>query len=76
MADLNSLIPSRSGWELSRAFDINNHGQIVGYELVNEKFLTFLLTPATSKEQCDDGGWQTFGFQNQGQCIQFVNTGK
>jgi len=76
MADLNSLIPSRSGWELSWAFDINNHGQIVGYGLVNEKFLAFLLTPATSKEQCDDGGWQTFGFQNQGQCIQFVNTGK
>jgi len=24
---------------------------------------------------CKDGGWEAFGFRNQGQCIQFVNTG-
>jgi probable HAF family extracellular repeat protein len=76
MADLNTLIPSGSGWVLSWAFDINNHGQIVGYGLVNDKFRAFLLTPATSKEQCKNGGWKNFGFKNQGQCIQFVNTGK
>jgi hypothetical protein len=23
-----------------------------------------------------NGGWQTFGFANQGRCIAFVNTGK
>jgi probable HAF family extracellular repeat protein len=76
MADLNSLIPSDSGWELSWAFDIDNHGRIVGYGVVNDKFRAFLLTPATGKEQCKDGGWENFGFKNQGQCIQFVNTGK
>ncbi len=27
-------------------------------------------------EECRNGGWQDFGFRNQGQCIQFVNTGK
>ena len=36
--------------------------------------------PPTSKEQCKDGGWQTFNtpraFANQGDCVQFVNTGK
>ena len=37
---------------------------------------------ATSKDDCKDGGWQrvkTAGgasFKNQGQCIQYVNTGK
>ncbi len=76
LTDLNSLIPSDSGWELSWAFDINNHGRIVGYGMVNDEFRAFLLTPATSKEQCKDGGWENFGFKNQGQCIQFVNTGK
>lgn len=37
-------------------------------------------TPATA-EQCKNGGWKTFnpttgGYKNQGQCIQYVNTGK
>ena len=37
---------------------------------------------ATSKDQCKNGGWQTAfrqdgtGFKNQGDCIQYVNTGK
>jgi hypothetical protein len=33
----------------------------------------------TSKDQCKNGGWQTFtnpSFKNQGDCIQFVNSGK
>ena len=34
----------------------------------------------TDKEQCKHGGWRTFTaprvFRNQGDCIQFVNTGK
>ena len=34
----------------------------------------------TDKEQCKKGGWRTFNaprtFKNQGDCIQFVNTGK
>lgn len=36
--------------------------------------------PPTDKDQCKNGGWQTFNtprtFQNQGDCIQYVNTGK
>ena len=37
---------------------------------------------ATSKDQCKNGGWQTLkradgsSFKNQGDCIQYVNTGK
>jgi hypothetical protein len=33
----------------------------------------------TNKDQCKNGGWQQFNsptFKNQGDCIQFVNTGK
>ena len=29
----------------------------------------------TSKDQCKNDGWKTFGFKNQGQCIKYVNTG-
>lgn len=28
------------------------------------------------KDECKDGGWQDFGFRNQGQCVRFVNTGQ
>ena len=30
-------------------------------------------TSPTSKEDCKRGGWEAFGFRNQGQCIKFVN---
>ena len=33
-------------------------------------------TDPTTKNQCKKEGWKDFGFKNQGQCIQFVNTGK
>ena len=30
----------------------------------------------TSKDQCKNGGWRTFGgFKNQGDCVSFVATG-
>lgn len=28
------------------------------------------------KSDCKNGGWEAFGFRNQGLCIQYVNTGK
>ncbi|MEX0930720.1 MAG: hypothetical protein WDZ68_00325 [Candidatus Paceibacterota bacterium] len=28
-----------------------------------------------AKDECKDGGYEAFGFSNQGRCIQFVNTG-
>lgn len=33
------------------------------------------VDPVT-KDECKNGGWEDFGFQNQGQCIRFVNTGQ
>ena len=34
--------------------------------------------PPTSKDQCKNGGWMNWKprFKNQGDCIQYVNTGK
>jgi hypothetical protein len=29
--------------------------------------------PPASKAECKNGGWQRFGFKNQGECIAFVN---
>ena len=48
MIDLNSLIPSNSGWVLGRAQAINDLGQIVGFGYYNGQTRAFLLNP-TSK---------------------------
>jgi probable HAF family extracellular repeat protein len=45
MKDLNSLIPSNSGWILINANSINNLGQITGYGTVGGQNHGFLLTP-------------------------------
>ncbi|HVM14632.1 MAG TPA: hypothetical protein VM287_09910 [Egibacteraceae bacterium] len=29
-----------------------------------------------SREDCKDGGWEDYGFRNQGQCMRYVNTGQ
>lgn len=34
------------------------------------------LPDASTKADCQNGGWETYGFANQGQCIRFVETGK
>ena len=50
--------------------------------VINNATFTFEPPVATNKDQCKDGGWQTVfrangsGFKNQGDCIQYVNTGK
>jgi len=46
MQDLNTLIPSNSGWSLSLPTGINNRGQITGQGTINGQQHAFLLTPA------------------------------
>lgn len=43
--DLNTLIPSGSGWHLIVAGGINDKGQIAGYGIVGDTVHAFLLTP-------------------------------
>jgi probable HAF family extracellular repeat protein len=45
MADLNTLIPSGTGWNLDWATSINNKGQIVGLGRFRGRVQGFLLTP-------------------------------
>ena len=50
---------------------------VTGFDGVGD--IAFTPLPM-SKDQCKDDGWQRFNFpfsfKNQGDCIQFVNTGK
>ena len=43
--DLDSVINPSLGWELTRAYDINDSGQIVGVGTINGATHGFLLTP-------------------------------
>ena len=45
MQDLNSLIPSASGWQLLEAYGINASGDITGIGLLNDHPAAFLLEP-------------------------------
>ncbi len=47
--------------------DSNNH---------LEGTFTVDLNKPYSKEECKNGGWELFGFQNQGQCVRFIETGQ
>ncbi|CAN5539888.1 hypothetical protein BH23BAC4_BH23BAC4_15730 [soil metagenome] len=83
-ADFNSLYPNGaivglavnagSGWTgFEGRFDalsVTANGQTRHYD-----FGPAPANPANANE-CKNGGWQTFGFRNQGQCIQYVNTGR
>ena len=52
------------------AFGIGVSGNTTTYDFE-------LLAPNPSnKDQCKNGGWQMYGFRNQGQCVRFVEAGK
>src|SRR5260370_12133410 len=44
MVELNTLLPSGSGWDLPADFYINDAGQIVGYGNYQGQFSWFLMT--------------------------------
>jgi probable HAF family extracellular repeat protein len=46
MIDLNSLLPTNSGWVLNTAYGINNQGDIVGTGTHNGQEQSFVLDPA------------------------------
>ena len=60
--DLNALLPSGSGWQLSQATGIDDAGQIVGYGYRGGHLRGFLMTPSTDPAPTDIvGGTVTDG---------------
>jgi len=91
----NSLDATNNWWGSSTGPTIASNSGGTGELIIDEdgvvKYSPFLSTlsscapvpqigPPTNKDQCKNGGWQTFNtprtFKNQGDCIQYVNTGK
>jgi hypothetical protein len=68
-ATINGAQPDTGGATVDIA------GQLGSPPTFSESFGSSGVVPLTSKEQCKDGGWQSFGFENQGGCVSFVATG-
>jgi hypothetical protein len=52
-------------------------GSAVNFEVISgDVVVTDARALPTSKDQCKNGGWRTYGvFKNQGDCVSFVATG-
>jgi probable HAF family extracellular repeat protein len=57
MQDLNSLIPTDSGWVLTEAQGINDKSQIVGFGVINGQTRAFLLSPLYHWVNAGGGSW-------------------
>jgi hypothetical protein len=60
---------------------LNEQDQDIGwsYSLTGEQRMilwTVGQPDPVTKDDCKKGGWEAFGFRNQGQCIRFIETGK
>lgn len=65
--DMSNVGGNRYGWFVNQ--------EILDLPIDNSARRSIVLDPQ-SKDDCKDGGWMEFGFEDQGQCIRFVNTGK
>lgn len=85
LAQITSMCPNAVVAGFGVNIGSNNPLYDVETDLVNFNGTTYDFEPyevATSKDQCKNGGWMTVkrddgsSFKNQGDCIQYVNTGK
>ena len=61
MRDLNALLPPDSGWVLTDAVDINDHGEIVGRGKKDGREMGFILSPAKDSQAPAKGARPTRG---------------
>lgn len=46
------------------------------FDATNRLSGTFTVDLPLAKDECKIGGWEAFGFKNQGQCVRYIETGK
>ena len=44
--------------------------------VLDDLVVSDVIVDPQTKDDCKNGGWEAFGFRNQGQCVRFVETGK
>lgn len=82
---VNCCTPPSGGFNLSGSVTLNvAPGDVYGLRFGGSNFdsdsrlfgtISVDLHPE-NKDQCKDGGWEAFAFENQGQCVRFIETGK
>jgi len=81
LAQIEATCPSAVVQGFGVNIGSNNPGYIVRTDLFNFNGTTYnfeLYNAPTDKDQCKDGGWQTFSpqtgaFKNQGECVSYTN---
>jgi hypothetical protein len=67
------------GYQITlKGFSVSYFGYAIdqfGIGEIEDDGTEVVLSP-TTKDQCKDDGWKNFAFQDQGQCIKYVNTGE
>ena len=85
LAGLQTLCPNAVAVKFGVNIGSNNPSYNVETDLVQFNDTTYDFEPyevATDKDQCKKGGWEDVkrnngsSFKNQGDCVQYVNTGK
>ncbi|HYE87581.1 MAG TPA: LamG-like jellyroll fold domain-containing protein [Vicinamibacterales bacterium] len=77
---INPSVPMTIGRSACEDIDGTQHPWASNIDEINITRGNPGIGPPTGKNQCKNNGWSTFNvprsFKNQGDCIQFVNTGK
>ncbi len=77
--------PPSGGFNLSGSTTLNvAPGDVYGFRFGGSNFDSNNQLGGTfsvdlhpdNKDECKKGGWEQFGFRNQGQCVRFIETGK
>ncbi len=76
------LNPDSDGDSIPNTCDVDSNPGATDFDndgIVDSSSCDTEIGPPTNKDQCKNDGWMRFNtpaFKNQGDCIQFVNTGK
>lgn len=81
---VNCCTSPSAGFDLSGSTILNvAPGDVYGFRFGGSHFDsanrlsgTFSIDLLRTKDECKNGGWEQYGFRNQGQCVRFIETGK
>jgi hypothetical protein len=55
----------------------SHHDVAPGFGFEHHRIIEFTVLPSPqAKDDCMNGGWEQYGFKNQGLCVRYIETGK